>query len=58
MFKFKNLGLSTPEGRMNKDKFQSLQRNWSKRIMSWGNSMSTGGKEASSKTFGGVLERG
>ncbi|XP_014757848.1 uncharacterized protein LOC106866712 [Brachypodium distachyon] len=45
-FEAKYLGLPTPEGRMNKGKFQSLQEKLSKRVLQWGeNSLSQGGKE-------------
>jgi hypothetical protein len=43
-FEDKYLGLPTPEGRMNKGKFDSLQAELSKRIMQW-NDLSQGGKE-------------
>lgn len=45
-FDDKYLGFPTPEGRMNKGKFQSLQEKLCKRIMQWGeNFLSSGGKE-------------
>ncbi|EAZ45614.1 hypothetical protein OsJ_30281 [Oryza sativa Japonica Group] len=45
-FEDKYLGFPTPEGRMNKGKFQSLQEKIWKRIIMWGeNYLSSGGKE-------------
>lgn len=45
-FEDKYLGFPTPEGRMNKGKFQSLQEKVWKRILLWGeNHLSVGGKE-------------
>jgi hypothetical protein len=45
-FEDKYLGFPTPEGRMTKGKFQSLQERLWKRIMLWGEKfLSTGGKE-------------
>lgn len=45
-FEDKYLGFPTPEGRMNKGKFQTLQEKIWKRIISWGeNLLSSGGKE-------------
>ena len=45
-FETKYLGLPTPEGRMSKGKFQSLQAKLTKKLMQWGeNHLSQGGKE-------------
>lgn len=45
-FEDKYLGFPTPEGRLNKGKFQSLQEKMWKRIILWGeNYLSSGGKE-------------
>lgn len=45
-FEEKYLGFPTPEGRMNKGKFQSLQEKVWKRVIQWGeNYLSSGGKE-------------
>lgn len=45
-FEEKYLGFPTPEGRMNKGKFQSLQEKVWKRVIQWGeNFLSSGGKE-------------
>jgi hypothetical protein len=43
-FEDKYLGLPTPEGRMNRGKFQNLQAKPAKRILLWGD-LSQGGKE-------------
>ncbi|KAM0834186.1 hypothetical protein ACQ4PT_063778 [Festuca glaucescens] len=43
-FEDKYLGLPTPDGRMNKGKFQMLQEQLAKRILLW-NDLSQGGKE-------------
>lgn len=46
-FETKYLGLPTPEGRMKKGKFQSLQAQLSERLIQWGdNHLSSGGKES------------
>lgn len=45
-FEDKYLGFPTPEGRMNKGRFQSLQSKIWKRLIQWGeNFLSSGGKE-------------
>jgi hypothetical protein len=45
-FETKYLGLPTPEGRMNKGKFKSLQEKLLKRLIQWGEIyLSQGGKE-------------
>jgi hypothetical protein len=53
-FKDKYLGLPTPEGRMNRGKFDSLQAELSKRIMQW-NDLSKGGKEIMIKAVAQAL---
>jgi hypothetical protein len=53
-FEEKYLGLPTPEGRMNKGKFDSLQAELSKRILQW-NDLSQGSKEIMIKAVGQAL---
>lgn len=55
-FEAKYLGLPTPEGRMNKGKFKSLQEKLAKRLMEWGeNYLSQGGKEVMIKAVAQAL---
>ena len=44
-FEEKYLGLPTPGGRMSKGKFQNLQARLTKRIITWGDTLSLVGKE-------------
>jgi hypothetical protein len=45
-FETKDLGLRTPEGRVSKGKFQSLQGKLAKRLLQWDdNHMAQGGRE-------------
>jgi hypothetical protein len=45
-FETKDLGLHTPEGRVSKGKFQSLQGKLAKRLLQWDdNHMAQGGRE-------------
>ena len=44
-FEEKYLGLPTPDGRMNRGKFQNLQSRLLKRIIAWGDTLSLAGKE-------------
>jgi hypothetical protein len=53
-FEDKYLGLPTPEGRMNRGRFQNLQAKLSKRIMLWGD-LSQGGKEVMIKAVAQAL---
>jgi hypothetical protein len=53
-FEDKYLGLPTPEGRMNRGKFQTLCGKLCKRIMLWGD-MSQGGKEIMIKSVAQAL---
>jgi hypothetical protein len=54
-FETKYLGLPTPEGRMSKGKFQSLQGKLAKRIMQIENHMAQGGKEVFIKAVAQAL---
>ena len=53
-FEDKYLGLPTPEGRMNKGKFDNLQSKLSKRLLQWGD-LSQGGKEIMIKAVAQAL---
>jgi hypothetical protein len=53
-FEDKYLGLPTPEGRMNRGKFQNLQAKLCKRILQWGD-LSQGGKEVLIKAVAQAL---
>jgi hypothetical protein len=54
-FETKYLGLPTPEGRMSKGKFQSLQGKLAKRIMQNANHMAQGGREVWIKAIAQAL---
>jgi hypothetical protein len=55
-FETKYLGLPTPEGRMNKGKFKSLQDKLLKRLIQWGKIfLSQGGKEVLIKAVAQAL---
>jgi hypothetical protein len=54
-FEEKYLGLPTPDGRMNKGKFQNLQSHLLKRIIAWGGTLSLAGKETMIKAVAQVI---
>ena len=54
-FEEKYLGLPTPDGSMNKGKFQNLQSRLLKRIIAWGDTLSLAGKEIMIKAVAQVI---